>query len=186
MSSHMAGRLPLSSPLITDLTAHHPFLDSTGSSGSLASLHIAVLPGVHLGAWISLNESQRILLWLWAFKAKGWPHKTVGIWEEMERMSVLVPATWASWLPKLQMRLTATAAAGLKLSNGNLLQPLDILFHDAEHDVFIKQPQPVLRNSIVDIFAHPKIWVDTWGCHKMSTFTCLRALLQSSRIACIT
>jgi hypothetical protein len=38
----------------------------------------------------------------------------------------------------------------------------------------------------VDIIAHPKIWVDTWGCHKMSTFTCLRALLQSSRIACIT
>jgi hypothetical protein len=41
------------------------------------------------------------------------------------------------------MRLTATtAAAGLKLSNGNLLQPLDILFHDTEHDVFIKQPWP--------------------------------------------
>jgi len=53
------------------------------------------------------------------------------------------------------MRLTATAAAGLKLSNGNLLQPLDIMFHDAEHDVFIKQPQPVLRNSIVDIIARP-------------------------------
>ncbi len=50
-------------------------------------------------------------------QAKGWPHKTVGIWEEMERMSLLVPATQASWLPKLQMRLTATAAAGLKLSN---------------------------------------------------------------------
>ncbi len=150
----MAGRLPCSSPLIADSTAHHPFLDSTGSSGSLASLHIAVLAGVHMGAWIiSLNKSQRILLWLWAFKAKGWPHKTGGIWEEMERMSLLVPATWASWLPKLQMRLTATAAAGLKLSNGNLLQPLDILFHDAEHDVSIKQPWPVLRNSIVD-FLH--------------------------------
>jgi hypothetical protein len=111
MSSHMAGRLPLSSPPIADPTAHHPFLDSTGSSGSLASLYIAVLAGVHLGAWICLNESQRILLWLWAFKPKGWPHKTVGIWEEMERMSLLVPATWAFWLPKLQMRLTATAAS---------------------------------------------------------------------------
>lgn len=175
---------PLAVSSFLDPPAHLPFLvDLTASSGSLASVHVAGLAAVLLGACIIFNSEQGTKD---ATVVVDIISQRVGLtnyfskWEEMEKSSLFVSATSASRLPKPLTRLTAAAAAAgdgmisipsdhqqqvQSFSNENLLEPLVTTFYDAEFVVFIKQLEPVVRERIVDIFAHPKsrVMVDTLG-----------------------
>lgn len=169
---------------LLDPPAHLPFLiELIASNGPPASVHVAGLAAVLLGACIIFNSensskdssvvvdiiSQRVGLTNYFNK-----------WEEMEKSSLFVSAMSASRLPKPLTRLTAAAAAAgdgmvsvpldqqqqiQTFASGSQKEPLVTTFYDSDFVAFLKQLEPVMRERIVEIFAHPRsrAAVDTMG-----------------------
>ncbi|KAL2641338.1 hypothetical protein R1flu_008925 [Riccia fluitans] len=157
--------------------AHLPFLvELSSSSGSPASVHVAGLAAVLLGECIVYNPSKHgpkdasvivdvvnERIGLSAYFSK---------WEEMQKSGLFISAATSSRLPKPLTRSTAAAAAagdGLaaiapdrqqQLSsfqesshNG---EPAVTTFYDSEFVAFIRALEPVVRERIVEVFAHPR------------------------------
>ncbi|KAL3691527.1 hypothetical protein R1sor_005178 [Riccia sorocarpa] len=157
--------------------AHLPFLvELSSSSGSPASVHVAGLAAVLLGECIVYNPNKHgpkdasvivdvvnERIGLSAYFSK---------WEEMQRSGLFISAATSSRLPKPLTRSTAAAAAagdGLvaiapdrhqQLSSfqesSNSGEPAVTTFYDSEFVAFIRELEPVVRERIVEVFAHPR------------------------------
>lgn len=157
--------------------AHLPFLvELSSSSGSPASVHVAGLAAVLLGECIIYNPTKQgpkdaavivdvinERIGLTAYFSK---------WEEMQRTGLFTSAATSSRLPKPLTRSTAAAAAagdGLatiapdrqqQLSSfqesTNEGEPAVTTFYDSEFVAFIRRLEPVVREQIVEVFAHPR------------------------------
>jgi hypothetical protein len=154
--------------------AHLPFLiELLGSTGSPASVHVAGLAAVLLGACIIFNSeesskdssaivdlvSQRV--GLSSFFSK---------WEQMEKSSLFVSAMSPSRLPKVLTRSTAAAAATgdgmvsvpfsqqqqVEMFGEGQEEPLVTTFYDAEFISFLRNLEPLIKERVVDLFSRPK------------------------------
>jgi hypothetical protein len=145
---------------LLDEPAHLPFLiELLGSTGSPASVHVAGLAAVLLGACIIFNSeenskdsssivdliSQRVGLTNFFSK-----------WEEMEKSSLFASAMSSSRLPKALTRSTAAAAAAGDGMVSVPTEPLVTTFYDAEFISFLKQLEPLIKERVVDLFSRPK------------------------------
>lgn len=154
-------------PAVTALMeepAHLPFLiELLASTATPASVHVAGLAAVLLGACIIFNSeenakdssaivdliSQRV--GLSSFFSK---------WEQMEKSSLFASAMSSSRLPKALTRSTAAAAAAgdgmlLMLGEGQE-EPLVTTFYDAEFISFLKELEPLIKERVVDLFSRPR------------------------------
>lgn len=177
-------------PAVTALMgapAHLPLLiELLGSTGSPASVHVAGLAAVLLGACIifnseeNLNDSSSIVdiisqrVGLTSFFSK---------WEEMEKSPLFTSAMSSSRLPKALTRSTAAAfAAGdgmvsvplnqqqqVHIFGDSQQEPLVTTFYDAEFISFLKQLEPLIKERVVDLFSRPKtrVVVDLKGFEQM-------------------
>jgi hypothetical protein len=175
---------PAAVAALLEVPAHLPFLiELIGSTGSPASVHVAGLAAVLLGACIVFNSeqgskesstvvdliSQRVGLTNYFSK-----------WEEMEKSSLFLSAVSSSRLPKALTRLTAAAAAAgdgmvsvpldqqqqvQTFTTGSQVEPLVTTFYDADFVAFLKQLEPIIRDRVVEIFSQPKtrVNIDTKG-----------------------
>ncbi|KAG0630720.1 hypothetical protein M758_1G199600 [Ceratodon purpureus] len=164
-------------PAVTALLfepAHLPVLiELLGSTGSTASVHVAGLAAVLLGACIIFNSeenskdssaivdliSQRV--GLASFFTK---------WEDMENSSLFASALSSSRLPEALTRSTAAAAAigdgmvsvpfdqqqQVRMFGGSSNEPLVTTFYDAEFVAFLQQLGPLIKERVVDLFSRPK------------------------------
>lgn len=151
---------------------HLPCLvELISNSGSPASVHVAGLAAVLLGECIIYNPASQ--------GSKDAPmivdiiNGRVGLtaffskWEEMQASSLFISAATASRLPKPLTRSTAAAAAagdGLatiapdwqQQGTNEKVEPALTTFYDSEFVAFIKRLEPMVRDKIVEVFAHPK------------------------------
>jgi hypothetical protein len=154
---------------LLDEPAHLSFLiELLGSTGSTASVHVAGLAAVLLGACIIFNSeenskdssaivdliSQRV--GLTSFFTK---------WEDMEKSSL-----FSSRLPEALTRSTAAAAAAgdgmvsvpfdqqqqVQMFGGSSKEPLVTTFYDAEFVAFLQRLGPLIKERVVDLFSRPK------------------------------
>lgn len=159
---------------LLDEPAHLPFLiELLGSTGSTASVHVAGLGAVLLGACIIFNSeensrdssaivdliSQRVGLTNFFSK-----------WEDMEKTSIFASALSSSRLPEALTRSTAAAAAAgdgmasvpfdqqqqVEMFGGSSKEPLVTTFYDAEFAAFIQRIEPLIKERTVDLFSRPK------------------------------